>query len=764
MNISTFGTYTMARLGIYVAQQALSVTGNNISNINTEGYSREDINLYNIAATGADRYLSKMDVRVSGGAVVNSLVQVRDAYLDIRYRNENSAVGYMDARLAGLEDLSSVFDEVGRGDDENGVIEAQLEDMIQQMETLLTQGAGKDGFDTMFRNSASVFTELMRSRSNQLDTLMYNKTVEFEQDLQETNSLLTRIRDLSAEIRRTQVYGGQPLTQIDERNKLIDELSNFVQIDVQYEQEHLGENVYVDKLVITTGGTPTRTLLDGVYATQLSITQVQDTDEDGNPLYDGNGNPVMVNDPNFDLELSALTDRYGRTNPKATDMGATTVAVKGTYGASEKTSASQYDTKEIAQAIADQLNNDENYYKDSGGTYYYYHVSDSAEDGFYYIHKHPVVGDGDTVEKRMTNRNTSEYTYSLISLDQAASESGGKKAEYSSKEIAQTIADMLPASGIDSAGNVCEYTYTPVETAENSGKWVINKTSITTGAADLTDTELYGALQGEREILTEKGVYATAADLAEDTDAATKRGIPYYQKALDTLANTFAKLLNNANQLEDINKGTDKALYKYDSNGNIEIDDKGYYVLSDYAKTELGYEDGDGGGVLFSNDGNKNTCDNITAGNIAISQSWANGSFRVLSSTKADAGSTASDNLARILNIFTQKYEYTPQTDGLNTGADEPSSKLVYFTGSFQELLTTHIAGSLANDKGVTEIILDNYSVTLDELYVERDAVMGVDLNDEAVNMMIYQKSYAAACRLMTMYDEMLDKLINGTA
>ena len=40
---------------------------------------------------------------------------------------------------------------------------------------------------------------------------------------------------------------------------------------------------------------------------------------------------------------------------------------------------------------------------------------------------------------------------------------------------------------------------------------------------------------------------------------------------------------------------------------------------------------------------------------------------------------------------------------------------------------------------------------------------MGVDLNDEAMNLMQYQKAYQAACRLMTTYDEMLNKLINGT-
>ena len=59
--------------------------------------------------------------------------------------------------------------------------------------------------------------------------------------------------------------------------------------------------------------------------------------------------------------------------------------------------------------------------------------------------------------------------------------------------------------------------------------------------------------------------------------------------------------------------------------------------------------------------------------------------------------------------------------------------------------------------------MLTNYVASATELNTSRDSVSGVDLNDEAASLMQYQKSYAAACRLMTTLDEALDKLINGT-
>ena len=62
-----------------------------------------------------------------------------------------------------------------------------------------------------------------------------------------------------------------------------------------------------------------------------------------------------------------------------------------------------------------------------------------------------------------------------------------------------------------------------------------------------------------------------------------------------------------------------------------------------------------------------------------------------------------------------------------------------------------------------TSTLLDNYYAAPVTLDTSRDSVSGVDLNDEAMNLMQYSKSYNAACRLMTTLDSLLDKLINGT-
>ena len=68
----------------------------------------------------------------------------------------------------------------------------------------------------------------------------------------------------------------------------------------------------------------------------------------------------------------------------------------------------------------------------------------------------------------------------------------------------------------------------------------------------------------------------------------------------------------------------------------------------------------------------------------------------------------------------------------------------------------------LGSDYNTTSTIYDTYATSADELNNSRDSVAGVDLNDEGINLMTYQKAFAAACRLMTTLDEAMDKVING--
>ena len=662
-SIGTFGSFTQARLAIYAAHKGLSVTGNNIANVNTTGYTRQRLEQSSFGASGADRYYSSFDSRVGNGVLCTGLTQLRDPYLDIRYRGEMANVGSMDTKLGGLENIQAVLDEVGKGDDAFGIIEAQLSDLVAKLRQLSDQ-TGHSLYDIQVRASADTLTKQLNAYASRLQEVYKNNMASYQQDVSKVNGILTNIRDLNATIRKNEIHGDNSLELRDERNVLIDQLSQYMKIDVTYTTEELGGGQTVEKLIIKlgdanpdgkAGGTDTTTLIDGVYGAQLSTTQlltmnpVADLKQPNGPAnqwyLDANGAPTekeedaaKYDDPNLGLTVSALTDRKGA-----------------------------------------------------------------------------VMRDKD-----------------------------GKESK----------------------------------------------------AVDLADNDLYGALQSQRELLTRSGEFSTKEDIGRDPNAASQRGIPYYQKSLDLLARQFAQTLNDANQGFVYDENGNYVKGTMDADGKIARDNPSFFELKnptdpakthtlnrndtmdsvpEWVKTEIEksgvnsieeYLKGNNGiklgAPLFSNRGDGNDTKDITAANISISAKWAEGpqivrSFQ-LPSAMDKIPSTESSNIDHMIYLFEKKQDYKPGT----VQGDAAGKDTTMFTGSFQEMWS-NIGSVLGNDMKVTSTLLDAYYASSVSLDTSRDSVSSVDFNDEAMNLMQYSKSYSAACRLMTTIDSVLDKLINGT-
>ena len=324
--ISTFSGFTMARLGIMASSKALEVTGNNISNINTPGYTRQMLDQRALYIGGADRYSSQFDVRVGAGALTTGVSQLRDPYLDIRYRNEASNVGFYDEKYYVLDQLSYIFDEVGKGEDDHGILEAQLSRLLEQLQNFNTEHAGTQSYENNVRGAAKGIVTFFNEFAKQLETLQNDTMKEYKEMLGNVNNTLKKIRELNESIRKAEIGNGalseaerkegmigergqQALELRDERNQLIDELAQYLPIDVTSSDEPIGAGMTVEKLTITLSGSNT-VLIDGIYSGELSIRQIQQKklDADGNPMIEGNGNPVIedVDDPYLRLNISAL--------------------------------------------------------------------------------------------------------------------------------------------------------------------------------------------------------------------------------------------------------------------------------------------------------------------------------------------------------------------------------------------------------------------------------------------------------------------------
>ena len=75
--IGTFGSYGTALLGIHAAQTSMHVTGNNIGNINTVGYTRQRADLKSMYSSGAPRYQNAYNHNIGYGAMVEDRKSTR---------------------------------------------------------------------------------------------------------------------------------------------------------------------------------------------------------------------------------------------------------------------------------------------------------------------------------------------------------------------------------------------------------------------------------------------------------------------------------------------------------------------------------------------------------------------------------------------------------------------------------------------------------------------------------------------------------------
>lgn len=684
--IGTFGSFTQARLAIYASQAGLQVTGNNIANINTDGYTRQKLEQTSFYTGGSDRYYSHYDIRVGNGVLTTGVSQLRDPYLDIRYREEIASVGAMDAKLAGLENVQRILDEVGDGDDAFGVLEAQFSEVYDAL-MQLTDQTGHQEYDIQVRAAAKALTDQFRSYAAQLESTYENAVTAFEEDVEKINTILRNIRDLNETIRKAEIHGDNALELRDERNLLIDELAEFMEIDVIYTEEDIGAGQTVEKLTIQladanpdgTVTTDSAKLVDGIYATQLII---DETMPELNPDYDpadpnslpylGQNGPTAnaedanrVENTNFNITLDALKDNDDRLLYALT-----------------KGNLTKMDPQPDDPAYTGPFTNGQ-----------------------------AVTGTPDA---------TGAYTITTY------------------QQMADGWYEQV-------------YTRTPSQ------------------PVTLDDNDIHGALQAQRELLTEEGEFTSAEVIAAvDENAASKRGYRYYQKALDLLANQFATAMNKANQG-----------YLRNENGELVKEDgtavtfNGNPVTADMVNdTEAAnYQDlmnflndpANGaqkvGGVLFSNHGDGDDTTDITASNITISHTWSLENIIVRSYTQhGDMGvaTTDSENILHMSNLFFTKMDYKPNS------VDPDAGDTTMFHGTFQEMWT-NIGATLGNDMMETETMLDTFYASSVQLDTSRMSVSSVDLNDEAMNLMQYSKSYNAACRLMTTIDSILDKLINGT-
>jgi flagellar hook-associated protein 1 FlgK len=243
----TFLAFHTAHRALAASQANIDVVGNNISNVNTAGYTRQRVDLNSISNTATGQRYIAHGPQIGHGVEVSNFSQIRDPFLDARYRNEASENGKFNTILAGLADLERVLDEV----DTLG-LQNEISNFVNQLQTLSQTPTSKD-LSLIVRTAAQKVTQIMNVYSNQINEVRDQQIFDLKDVVIENqfNSLVKNIALLNTQIREELTHGNTPNELYDQRNMLIDELSSIANIKVTITPEKISEDLTIENLSIS---------------------------------------------------------------------------------------------------------------------------------------------------------------------------------------------------------------------------------------------------------------------------------------------------------------------------------------------------------------------------------------------------------------------------------------------------------------------------------------------------------------------------------
>ncbi len=243
---ATFAGFSTALSALQANQKRLDITGQNLANMNTVGYTRQQLETSSLNYTNPiSKYMSNPTMNVGFGTQMNCVSQIRDPYLDAQYRTQMTKSSYTDGVQTALDSLSRILDESSV----SGIQKAfdNIQSVLTNIQDLTN--ANDAVFESELRSRMQALTNLLNDAANKIteakqdefDRLKGEGTSE-QGAVEKVNDLLRNIGDLNVQIKRNQIVGQPSLELLDERNRMIDELSSYIPIEVTYykDDDHSG--------------------------------------------------------------------------------------------------------------------------------------------------------------------------------------------------------------------------------------------------------------------------------------------------------------------------------------------------------------------------------------------------------------------------------------------------------------------------------------------------------------------------------------------
>jgi flagellar hook-associated protein 1 FlgK len=628
---STFLGLNTGLSGLNYYQAALNTTAHNISNADVTGYSRQQVLSQ---ASQALRVRSSYGM-MGTGVQSTGITQLRNEYYDTKYRASSSKYSEYNSVDEQLTQLQSYLNEMKS---ETGYTQllSELSDAMQD----LASNPSNSTYRTQFTQAMGNFTDLINEAATNYQNTQEDINNEIAIHVDTINSISSQIYSLNQQIMNIETRYGNANDLRDQRELLVDQLSELVNVTVIETPITYGEGADATdsgatRYEVRIGGA---LLVDEMECRQLKVVareeKVNQNDIDG--LYDVYW--VGLND--------SIGDKFDFNNSNVRGQ------IKGLLEVRDGNNMNPFSGTITAAA---------------GDT-----VTVTLDKGIE-IDKLNLPTEG------TITLNCKEYYYD------------GWEAEY------------------DSEGNLNNFVF-----------------------KNLTVTSEAGSRESVTIDMDQDG--GRPARMGEAIDC---KGIPYYMTQLNEFVRTLSKAMN------DIFTGED-------ADGNKAVDANGDEGLDVFTTTNLLGEDlvlsgTTNTGKLSSDMLTDPSYYQLTALNWSINQTVAADQSKVVVSYADDIAQgnlDAKGVLDKVIAAMSDQSMYSQGT-----------------VAQFLQSVTTSLAvdiqkySSFADNMNEVSTVIDN----------QRLSVSSVDTNEEAANLVIYQNGYNLACKVISVMNEVYDKLINET-
>lgn len=638
---TTFFGLEIARSALQTQQRALDVTGHNIANANTDGYTRQEAvigakNPYTVP--GMNRPASPG--QVGTGVQVEEIRRLRDGFIDIQVRTENKSLGYWEAKRDALQKVEVILSEPS---------DSGLRTVLDQF---------WEGWQELSKNPESLAVRsVVRQRGiavaetfNHLDQLYRELQRDLNDNIkvkvQDINSIVKQIADINMQILPVEALGDKANDLRDKRDLLLDKLSKIVDIGVS--ENSLGQ------VNVTIGG---RALVSGKTASSLLARP--------NAANNGYVDVVWANDKQAASitagEIRGLLEARGYTDPDGVFTGIIPDL--------------RNDLDIMAKTIVDETNK-----LHRGG----YDLNGNQNNNFFKPFESGV------------------YPPAGTSFAQAL-------------QVDEVIVGSLNTIA---AGNTPPDPGPPPKPIPGDGANALK-------LAQLKHLQLVDLTKGQSTLLS---TWKTKQYYATQSDGLTT--VPY-TGATNILGG--GGLFN----LTDFNPNAALLLKQGDKTITINITNgSGADVLT-------------GAGVLTVNDlvakiNGEASIQNMPLTASLVEDPPASGKFYL----QVKATETGTSN---VITVEEKNFKGAATFGWVNANV----------TGTADDFYRSQL-GKLGVDSQEATRMADNQKLLVEQLEGRRAALSGVSLDEEMTNMIRFQQGYNAAARVVTVMDEMLDKIING--